>query len=106
MKVIAKVLAPAALVFAAFSANAAGITEIDYPFDTASHGQDQQYQSPSRAEVQRQAAEQVKVGGVTDIDYPAGMTQETARQGQELSRADVMRQALAAQTFGATTLNN
>jgi hypothetical protein len=102
MKAIAKVLAPAALVFAAFSANAAGLIETSYPLDTPSYGQEQQHQGPSRAEVQRQAAEQFNVSGVTEIDYPAGVMHKTDAPVQQLSRADVMRQAVAAQTFTTT----
>jgi hypothetical protein len=104
MKAITKVLAPAALVFAAFSANAAGLIETSYPLDTPSLGQEQQYQSPSRAEVQRQGAEQLNVGGVTEIDYPAGLMPQADVPVQKLSRADVTRQAVAAQTLSATTL--
>ncbi len=39
MNAIAKVLAPAALVLASFSASAAGLVETDYPFDAPAAAQ-------------------------------------------------------------------
>jgi hypothetical protein len=87
MNAIAKVLAPAALVLASFSANAGGLIEIDYPLDraTATH-----------------TTAQVRDTGPSfsglDIHYPG----PTVSGDQTRSRADVVSEARDSGSVGTT----
>jgi hypothetical protein len=81
MNTIAKVLAPAALVFASFSASAAGLIETDYPLHQP-------------ASVQAAASNPATASGPVftglDIHYPGPGV--TASSGQSASRQDSMRE--------------
>ena len=90
MNAIAKVLAPAALVFASFSAGAAGLVETDYPFDAPAAAQ---------ASAMAPAAGQAYTG--LDIHYPGDSA--AVSSDRQRSRAEVMSeigQTGATQPFG------
>ncbi len=80
MNAIAKILAPAALVFASFSANAAGLIETDYPL--------QPFGSTTASTAV--ASTGPSFSGL-DIHYPGPI----ASGEQTRSRADVMREVQA-----------
>ena len=100
MNVITKVIAPAAIVFAAFSANAAGVIELDYPLVQSSQVQAQDHQGPARMQVQQQAAERIGGTGLVEIDYPATHSREHAAQGGKTrTSAEVRREAAEPRSF-------
>jgi hypothetical protein len=80
MNAIAKIIAPAALVFASFSANAAGLIETDYPLEPF-----------GAATVSSASASTGPSFSGLDIHYPGSM----ASGEQVRSRADVMREVQA-----------
>ena len=87
MNAIAKILAPAALVLASFSANAAGLIEIDYPLDQA-------------AATQASAAARdtgPSFSGL-DIHYPGAVVSSD----QTRSRADVVSEVRESGNVGTT----
>ena len=89
MKAIAKVLAPVTLAFAAFSANAGGLIEIDYP----------QHQAGAASAVQSAPSAS---SGANTLSWPvseAAPVVGTIDSAQAPSREDVMRNASEPRRF-------
>jgi hypothetical protein len=79
MNVIAKLVAPAALVFATFSANAAGLIETDYPLDPL-----------PAATAATVASDAGWTAPTLDIHYPGNIATESS--DATLTREAVMRE--------------
>ena len=85
MNTIAKIVAPAALVFASFSASAAGLIETSYPLEP--------FGEPTAATAVANTGP--SFSGL-DIRYPGSIA-----SGEQIrSRADVMREVQASGNFG------
>ncbi len=80
MNSIAKVLAPAALALASFSAGATGLIEIDYPLDQPRYGMAQE-QAQGGTALEQNGAPRSVASGVLEIDYPTVQPQRSAMTG-------------------------